>query len=322
MATTVERVHKPSLRQTLKEWEYSPEFIVTIQPVILDAAGEMAALNAVDDTTGLAVPQIGDMLGTLRCEERAIDDSEVPGLYRISATYRTPELEGLDDEDPEEEPQKVRWRWKSGTISKNIGHDTENFPIVNSAGVTYSDTFEHEERTKILTAWRKEPFYDVNFAQFLEGRVNSVPMNVLGIACGPAQVLCRHIEPTSDQDEDATVVEVEYEFEIRAGLRPWDLRVVDQGHSGWGSSTLQGEFWFANTSDPINDPVLLDGTGKPISPLVYVKSNAQSSFLTPVENPEPPTHFQIDPDSPAMAKVLIFYTRDRANFAGLLPPVL
>jgi hypothetical protein len=281
----------------------------------------------VDDTTGLAVPQIGDMLGTLRCEERAIDDSEVPGLYRISATYRTPELEGLDDEDPEEEPQKVRWRWKSGTISRQISHDTANLPIVNSAGTPYAEAFDDEERTKIITVWRKEPFYDVSFANFMEGCVNSIPMNVLGVPWGIGNVMCRHVEPTDDQDIDATVVEVEYEFELRSGYRPWDLRVMDQGYDGWVSRSGEaktGKFYYAEGTEPIDDPVLLDGTGKPINTSVVVKSDpvAKDADSTAIANPLVPGQFEIDPDSPAFAKVLIFRTKRRTNFAGLLPPVL
>ncbi len=323
MAVTVERLSKPSLKATDKGWVWEPEWVVR------GVATEAEAFTAVDGSTGESIPGIGATQGFLRCKSVEPTDHPVPGVWFMKAVFEAPEIEGIDQ--PERE--KPRWKWDESQVEKSIAHDINGKPIVNSAGAPFGSEFSQTIPTEILHFWTWQPFYDPSGANALKGRANSEAMLVAGISVAKEQVLCKSIKPTSEQNADSEGVEVEYVFEIQPGYRPWQTRAIDWGHMGWGVSVnagfppvatvATGEFYHsAKGTDPVSDPVMLDGTGKPINELIVVRAGANDEFFAPVSNPNPPTHFEIAPESTGDYKVLIFTTRHTADFRGLLPPVM
>jgi hypothetical protein len=322
---TVERLIKPSLKRNVKDgWEWSPEYVVYGD----DIADEFAAFAAVDSATGLTLPYIGEIHNGLRCEDVEPSDHPGPHVWFFKTTWKAPTLENNPNEN--EEPPKARLRWKSGSISRQIAHDVNGNPIVNMAGVPYSESFEDEERTKIFVVTRREPFYDAALANGFEGCVNSNAMYVRGMYVGPGNMICNRVEPTSDEDIDTTAVDVEWEFELRQGYKPWLLRVLNQGHSGWrdgNDGPHMGEFYHLGGTDAVSEPVLLDRFGVPINSSGFVvKSDPHQSDASSAAIANPNVgeldYIEVAPESTSTARILIFKTRNTMNFAGLLPPFM
>ena len=319
MPVTVERKVSPALKQSKTGWTYDPEFIVR------GVDTEAHAMRAVDATTGLAVPRIGDSEGGLICSGREVSEHPAPSVFFIKASFAGSEYDDGDGTEPPEEPI-VRWRWKQGERSRDVECDVDGNPIVNSAGIPFSDSFSDEDSILILTAWRKQPLYDPVSAHALRNRVNSQAMNVLGIQLDGEQLWCKRIEPTNDQTPDTTVVEVEHEFWMTSGYRPWQLRVPDKSHMGLYLSDGEykaGLLYPLDHRDPVDEAVLLNGEGLPINASHYaIKLDPDSTGVIPETNPNVPDWFEIAPESNDNGTILIFTRKHKANFRGLIPGVM
>jgi hypothetical protein len=145
---------------------------------------------------------------------------------------------------------------------------------------------------------------------------------------------CIYYKPTHWTQASAPSVINEYAFEFKPGYRPFQIRKVDEGFNGWGTfsgGTTRARFFAGVDEEPWPDPVLLDGAGKPIDANFSVGqiSGGKTTLISPIQNPGAtgaPPHYppwaELDPNSPAGSKILIF-TRKRTNsFNGLIPGVM
>lgn len=309
-------------------WEVGNLYVVT------GPASKLDVPSAVDAVTGLQLPYKGTPHPEnpfLICSDVSIDwqgSNDTQGdIWQCQVQWRSAgALQAT--------PEPLEWKWEQGIQSEQFDHDVDRKPYVNSSGFPLQGTFPDDVVVPILKVWQTQPLYDPAFAFSIANRVNKVAMTLFGtFALDKEQLRCLYCVPVTNQRHAVQSIRVEYAFEIKDGYRPFQPRAVDQSLFGYyhdGGAEGVGRFFFAGdgTSPPIDpcpEPVLLDGQGVPIDAdnfKVGYTTETTPALYSPVVNPNVPDWFDIDPDSPDDATLLIFTRKKPYDFRGMLPPVM
>ena len=257
-----ERWSPQALTKTPTGWTAVREFDVTGVDDVL------AATTAVDDGTGLAVPQINDvhpLTSRLVVLEPA---SNRPGFkfFRMVVRYiEPPQGEFIGDkDDPLLEPARLRWRF--GIEQVEIDRDKDGNPILNSTRDALQKNPTRPEPTAFLSVIRNQPFFSPALAILYGGKLNTDALKVEGKLIAPAGTArVQSIQPTTEFTLAAPFVEVEHAFQFRED--GFSFRIMDLGLRGVGkkNSVDTPLALFDKEGKQITADVRLDGHGAPIA---------------------------------------------------------
>jgi hypothetical protein len=216
-------------------------------------------------------------------EQPAVTRERGALTFHVVAEYRPGDTTPVSGD--EKLTRKPRFLWRSGNVTEPVDIDADDVPILNSAGQPFGNELYRTFGTRFLTITRWFTDYDVQMAVEYENAANSDTVTLPktgGLTVDPGQMLCHTIEPTHEYDEDTDLVQVAFSFELRRGNVQdadgrWDgfkFRVADRGYGGWydDSGLKPGNFINAQ-GERVSEPVLLDGTGKPIDAGFKVEGN-------------------------------------------------
>lgn len=242
---------------------------------------------------------------------------------------------------------KARIRWTRNVVTEEVDRDFDGRPIVNSVGDPPLNTPTRDFFDLVLAYTRYEPTYNLRKSIDYVGAYNEDnfsisfgggPFNGSGgifnenspLAVFGGECLCTAMEPTGDYEEGQSLVQVGYEFRLRARIilteSTWisgfDWRFMDQGSRGLYDSTLEGDIkllpFYNADGEPITEPVRLNGFGVPYLPDITVGKR----MTTPLGKSQSPAGSVRDDryaDSEPPAMFLSYRRHDRKPFAGLIP---
>lgn len=260
--------------------------------VVTQVADEDAARAAVgsDAELGTAFPQ-DSRLKILTQPE--VSNWKGPAAYHVVANFDRADNQPTPTDD-DRLAKKPRYRWRSATVTEAADVDAQGIPLLNSAYAPFDQQPTRTFGTRFLTITVWHTDYDVALAAEYENSCNADEITLPrtgGKKVEPGQMLCHSIEPTHDYDGDTEFVQVAYTFELRRGnlkevdgyWDPFKFRIPDRGYTGWyDDSGLKSGTFINSAKQRVAEPVLLDGTGKPID----------TSFK--IEGDKTPTSFQVD----------------------------
>ena len=216
------------------------------------------SINAVDPTTGVRVPQLGDAhpfdpwIYVIRLRAAVTDDSAF--MFRVTVEHR-------EIRNPLEEPPVIEWL--SAATMEPIDTDIDGNPILNSSDEPFDPPPTEEFYDLILRAsWNVANFDPVGAANY-NGAVNIDPFR--GFAPGLAKVK----EYTSRQIWAITgQFYVHVAAEIHFRTTGWKRQFLDQGYRTKGD-IVDGVQTYTQITDTegnlVTDPVLLDGNGQKLA---------------------------------------------------------
>lgn len=307
---------------------------------VIDADEADDALNA----TGLPIYN-QELVPGSTFRVRARTPSRIaPRTWEVTVEYAIPPAGeftgGGDPNDPLSRPMRIRWGVRP--YSKAMQVDATNRPIRNSAGVFFDPLPETEVYIETLSILRNESTYDRAKARQFRNHVNNNQFVVGNTTILPYECKCVYIGPSSEFEATATYIEIEYQFEIAGDLRadstpnesgfPFDFHVVDQGTRGWFNDGTNNRLGFFCTYEVdsgnnyvtrvIDEPVLLDGTGKPIDTAIRVtnKPDGTGKVYTPIANPSTSERMSEDYESPfstSSVKQWLFANLPEADFSQI-----
>jgi hypothetical protein len=219
-----------------------------------------------------------------------------PASYFVRAQFAFPKSGTFTPPDRSPLDMPTKWLWDSGVISEPTDVDADNLVLINSAGLPFSG-LTADIPYLILVATRNEFRYDIAKAIAYSGTFNTdsftIPLTPGPVE--PGQALCISYKPTRDYDATSQYVPVAYTLWLRKGnvkdadnyWDSWKHRLRDQGKTGWYSKSgtiTPGGFTGDGNKRP-DEPVLLDGTGKPLNTQWKVEGNSPVSPTSPVLDP-------------------------------------
>jgi hypothetical protein len=286
-------------------------------------------LTAVDnsggETDGNAVPQANDAHNrnvSLVCTGPKVREVKGPDFWVIQCDYDlqgAPPLAG--DVNPLSLPTQFTW----GTVTTETEVDTDagGRLICNSAGDVIKQGRPYA--LKSLRARKAFTLFDPVWWT-LENTVNTSAVNIDGITVAAEHMVCKTINPEPYYKSAWNFLWVNFEFEVCLSAKllgvnsyPFAIRLLDSGANGWWSDS--GTKRKARFSDGkgrlIDDEVLLDGTGLPLTPL-FASVKVGETNAAPTTPPSALAAYQTDTGTGTPpAKWRYFEKYPKANHAAL-----
>lgn len=309
---------------------------------VIDAADQLAALAAI------GLPKINDEFNpgsAFRVKDRDASNDGGPLTWSVDVLYAIPANGQFTPPIDNPVARAALVSWGRGFRQVPVDRDATGKLIRNSAGDFFDPLPVRDFPVETLTIKRFEPFYDRTKARKYVNKVNSNSFIVGDTEVLPFECKCTNIGPTSEYEVNAATIEIAYEFEIILGLRapdkpnesgnPFDFHRTDAGRRGWftkDSKTIKGYFCTAETVGGVlqlisilTEPVLLDGTGRPLDTTIKVADRDDSTakvyepVATPVSEDAALTAEYTSPFSTAKAKTWLFSNADEISFTGIFP---
>lgn len=232
---------------------------------------------------------------TLLCSTVGKSEALGPMAMGFTAYYRFPKAGSFPSEVTQPLLAPIEITWTRATKSVPMEYDLDGRVVCNSAGFIPSHSLERPIVTRILQLRRYEVFWDLARAQALENHVNQTACDIGPMHVEPGQAYCHTYEPDGGFEEGTPFLKVLYEFEFDLnGSEPWQAFTVDKGQTGWttpkpDASPVTGPFGVMVDNEfwPVNEDIVLDGTGKPVDSVykVGVRIGGQWAGMTPIANP-------------------------------------
>ncbi len=254
---------------------------------------EVAALSAVDPSSGVKIPQRNDGWvdgSSLLCRGPSVNAR--PGLshWIIDADFEIPNG-GLITGDPNPLLAPIILTPEEMEITEPIDIDIDNRPIRNAAG----DVMQGASRTISLMVWTFQKNYPFWNEQWHDLYVNSVNRDVVvigGIRYPAQHAKCLSVKPAGQFQANAPFIPVTWKFAVvpdgLIGPYPWQYRFANAGTQGWyadGGTNRKARFTSKSQDgsyDAVSDPIYLDITGKPMA---WETGYTVGKGGTPIENP-------------------------------------
>jgi hypothetical protein len=226
---TVYRVPDERLTGEIQHTEMDVTYLVAVDDV---TDGPEIAYTANDGTT--AIPLVGTSIGTLVLNRVEVSRSvDSPTVYTVRCSYSTASLgEGSTPEttDPAEK-WDIDISVSAIPYSEPVWKDTDDVPVVNSAGQPFDPTVEvtkYDENIKLSFKTRQLPATDIKNCR---GKTNSSPVNftVKGVSFSyPTETLLFNgAEYSTSVYNNETLWTVTYDLINRTD--DWRCKVLDQG---------------------------------------------------------------------------------------------
>ena len=265
-----------------------------------------------------------------------------PVLWEVIASYDVP---AVGNYTPTTSPLLLgpRYEWKDCVETEPFDRDVTNNPVTNSAGDPPKPPPTKTITKEVLRVHVNKPFYDRATFKAYKDTVNSDTVtftepNGNENVFPPGFMKCVTIEPEKAYYAADLVVPIVFTFEVYDTSQislddPFQLHLLDEGYSGWttgntsGGSPARASFYVKSGSGSgssgsstasdyaqVTDPVLLDGTGKPINSSYVVDTDG----TTPVSNPTNPPAGATVENAQGNAAVYLVWTRyKKVPFAPL-----
>jgi hypothetical protein len=207
---------------------------------------------------------------------------------------------------------------------------TNDFHDLILSYTRWEPTYNVRKRIQIVDAVNADNFV-IRFGDFQQGGFGHGDPNSLGIFGGECR--CSGYEPVGEYDESQSLVQVVYEFRMRARMMldetmwasGFDWRFLDQGTRGIYEDTDNenittprlGEFYLRSDT-PATEPVRLDGFGVPLREEIKVTKQ----MLPAIEFTTPPAGASLDRrfiNADPRAVFLIYQRKRRIPFKGIIP---
>lgn len=281
------------------EWEKQPDgstfLSASIFYDVIDAKDEREAQAAVPWSEGAGHPVYPDLLFVSGMHPKQLGAFNFWRVeVRFSSDVPSGDLEG---------------RFETTTIvpllyTEEVDRDANHKAILNSAGFPPQNTQTNDFYDLLVTHTTYETQYDPGIALRTINKTNSDTFTLAGppwLAPRPIKVgecLCINYAPTGTYPDNAPMVQVERQFVFREKITDditgFDFRFMDVGNVGWVSNTatdqVADQFYYSGSSEPVSEPVRLDGSGKPIGGAVKVGKK----LTVPRTNPNPVTWAKYD----------------------------
>jgi hypothetical protein len=240
---------------------------------------------------------------------------------------------------------RPRYRWGSLTVTEEVDRDYDGNPITNSVGDPPINHPTRDFNDLTLTYLRWEPFFNLRRSLLYRNAINldnfQLTTREINATVYGGECKCADIAPVGEIEQGQSLVQVAYEFVLRARIlilgqdtsnqdddawaSGFDWRFLDAGYRGWYALTTgsgddatseqkRAQFWEAG--EVTTEPTRLNGKGKPINDTVTVRG------AEPIEFPGPPTGASLDErfvDADPGAVFLIYKRHARLAFRGLIP---
>lgn len=270
MATKVKKIRP-------REANDSPfGFEVVRQYRVMGPSTEFDALKAVDDTTGLAIPQrslfggdpLDDNSAYTVYERNCVWENysaEYGDVWIIRITYRSPQFDVTTE--------SLEWEWDQQLITQQASSDINGNPLINLAGDPLIGGYGRETLMHILRVWFTRTYTPSTTSSI----VNMCNASALTLFPGTAeattidaeQMKCLYYKPLDRLKKNGQQVRIETAFAFLPGYRPWQLKTPNTGFNSWyfgtGNVSAKGRLHFNYNRQPSEDPVLLDFAGRPLS---------------------------------------------------------
>lgn len=320
MATSVNRMWEGEKAQVVVDGKW----VVTSRFLVVGPSSSSDAMSAIDDTTSLAVPHVGDAspdnpaLICMDVDVRWVDQSPGGNVWEITASYESPQFDWTS-------APPTQWEWDESVRSSEAGADRNGKPFLNSVGDPLVGSFPDESFDAVLHVWTTAAVFNVTLAQQVRGAVNSTPLLLFGAGTvGEQQMRLTSYKPEHRFTQGVSVpyFRIYHRFEFREGYRPFQPRAVDAGFNAW-SSGARLPIYPVGGKSPTQVPVLLNGAGIPVQSSFCVRKSDDSAEQTISAPPSVPANFTIDPGSLSSdGRVLVWSLVKTYNFVGFIPGVM
>lgn len=237
-----------------------------------------------------------DPTNTLKCKSIGISEKKGPEYFVLRAAFAIPPT-GTWITPVDWLNRPPRYRWSKVEIQEETDIDagtnaggTDGILICNSAGAPYQPKQAKPRYRWELVVLKNELFFDDAKAETFMDRVNSNAGAINGRSFAARQCLCTLIAPVGEISAGDAWVPMMYQFQLdRSETYPFDYILPDIGRMGWandGTSTPCNGNFVSRLGETIAEPVLLDGSGKPIDS-DYRINLGDSTWRTPISRSTP-----------------------------------
>lgn len=275
------------VRASLRDpWRAYREFIVT------GTSDTEAALEAVDGTSGLAVPQADEEWvpgSSLKCLGPEVVDRKGVDYWRIGCEYIVPPGGSVTQNDPDPLLRKPRVSWGVLRQSQSVDVDLDGRPILDTAGNPFSGAVR-DMGGYSFNVVRNEPFFDITKSHEYSLCVCDRNVTVDRVTFKKYRLLLDYIIPVGDYEFGARYVTMGYQFHYLPsdvlGEHPWQHRFLNIGDEGWYQGTAKCKGKFTNEAGDVISGVRLDLNGVPIA---FSGTTVKVATHAPISNPVPQT---------------------------------
>lgn len=252
-----------------------------------------------------------------------------PTLYRLVASFRVPKNGGTTHPDTTTNPlaEPAKFYWEPIRISDVAEQDSDGNFITASSGRGFDPPPYREYMAMSLKIVRNEPRYSVATGLAWANVVNAS-------AWGDADkgtVRCVGIYPDQPYTAQSSYVAVSYNFEYRPpnvfGPRPFQLRILDQDTMTVRALAENPESpkglvrLIDYNGDPVDGPIRLDGTGRPLDEGITYRNAIGSIVRNPVWAGQTPPGASVELSANGTAFLKYLKTYPEKEFAQLGLPV-
>lgn len=315
-----------------REGEDSPfGAVVSRNYQVIGPTTETTAFIAVDDTSGLAIPQRnifgGDVLAenpVLRVFSRSCTwadySAEYGDVWTIRVEYRAPQFDIV--------AASVEWVWDQQVITRTVTGDINGNPYLNFAGDPLIGSQNREIISPVLRVWFNGIF-SPTLAYAVSNRINSADVTLFSgtsdqVVVPADSMRCMYFHPTAPQRVAGETVRIEAAFDFLDGVEPWQLHLLNAGFNSWHfhsttSALTKGRIHTGGAgAKETEDAVLLDLFGRPL-PTTFTVGDAAA---TPVAAPSEVSPTWAGVNELDIGYELIFDERSSYDFRGFIPPVM
>lgn len=268
--TAVDRIKggRSSTKNRLHQRFYVQRFRVqTDSPTV----GQIAVRSAVDPTTGLAIPSIGDTfdngtetdLGSFAETDQIEEESSDGKSWIVTINYGPYDATEFS-ENPLDWKPKVSYGAQK--FERILEKDEDGNPVINSAGCPFKDPLSRDDSRPTITIVRNMPItgtgaYDEDVAGDFRDSINSVVWNGYPVKT----VKCESIttsEPQYDSNARIWYYVVTYVFSLNRDT--WVKYLLDQGFAEWDATAGKLKPILYD-GQQITESALLDGSGSQLA---------------------------------------------------------
>lgn len=292
-------------------------------------------------TVGVQINSSHPLNPLLKCNSLPVGTPMGPNLYEVRANYSVPagggnHPDGNGNTNPLAAPVEIEWGHTVESVPTE--RDALGNPIVNSARWAFDQPQQTDEDEWTFNIYRNEPFFDWLKARYFRNRVNASAITFLGYDMPIGCLKCTRYLPAQRFAPlpAPSFVPVVYSFSFRdpvdeAGApslanSPYNHWLQDIGYQGWyldGSTVRSGPFVHVNAegdATEVNDPVRLDGMGRPLDRnVIKVGLTDPQLAVSPVSpGTTPPPGAIIVPAPSGATGNFIVYRKHRSREFSLL----